>query len=164
MQLPQFIDIEFIESGSRMIPIAAAWSLADGSIKAVVIMPDESWLPEDPEDLSIDLVPLQEHGVPAIDAVQEMTMDLADQTVFSDGVDPDDVLVELLFSAFGQDPNFEVAPIVNLISQSSTAELDDRRRELSQEHDLEPDLPESTVMSLLLLAQEYGEIPEQDPY
>lgn len=160
MQLPQFVDIEFTESEGRLIPIAAAWSLADGRIKAVVIMPDESWLPDDPEDLAIDLVRLQEHGVPAIDAVREMTLDLADLTVFTDGIDPDDTLVELLFSAFDEDPNFEVAPITALITDSSTAELDDRRRELSQEHDLEPDLPESTVMSLLLLARDYGQLPE----
>lgn len=160
MQLPQFIDIEYTESGNRLIPIAAAWSLADGSIKSVVIMPDESWLPDDPEDVAIDLGPLQRHGVPAIDALQEMTLDLADQTVYTDGVDPDDLLVEMLFDAFDQDPNFEVLPVVNLITSASTAELDDRRQELSQEHDLEPYLPESTVMALLLLAREYGEIPE----
>jgi hypothetical protein len=161
MALPQFLDIEFTESEGRLIPVAAAWSLADGRIKAVVIMPDESWLPDDPEDLAIDLVRLQEHGVPAIDAVQEMTMDLADRTVFTDGVDPDDILVELLFSAFNQDPNFETAPMTALITSALAAELDDRRRELCQEHDLEPDLPESTVMSLLLLARDYGELPGQ---
>lgn len=159
MQLPQFLDIEFTDSGGRLIPVAAAWSLPDGSIKAVVIMPDETWLPDDPEDLSIDLVRLQEHGVPAIDAVQEMTMDLADQTVFTDGIDPDDALVEMLFDAFSQNPNFEVAPIGELIQESSTADLEDHRRQLTQEHNLEPDLPESTVLSLLLLAQEHGHLP-----
>lgn len=159
MQLPQFIDIEYAESEGRLIPVAAAWSLDDGRIKAVVIMPDESWLPDDPEDMSVDLRRLQEHGVPAIDAVQEMTVDLADRTVYCDGVDPDGDLVELLYAAFGQDPNFEVEPINALLSGLSIDQLDDRRRELCQEHDLEPELPEATVMSLLLLARDCGELP-----
>lgn len=162
MRLPQFIDIEFAESEGRLIPVAAAWSLEDGRIKAVVIMPDESWLPDDPEDLSVDMTRLQEQGVPAIDAVQEMTMDLADRTVFCDGVDPDEELVELLYAAFGQDPNFEVAPISNLINTLSVAEIDDRRRELCQEHDLEPELPEATVLSLLLLTADCGELPQPE--
>lgn len=161
MALPQFLDIEYIESEGRLIPVAAAWSLPDGRIKAVVIMPDETWLPDDPEDLAIDLVRLQEHGVPAIDAVQEMTMDLADLTVFTDGVDPDELLVELLFGAFNQDPNFETAPVSDLLTSASLDEVEDRRREISQDHGLDPDLPEATVMSLLLLAQDYGELPEQ---
>ncbi|WP_111496603.1 MULTISPECIES: hypothetical protein [Marinobacter] len=160
MRLPQFLDIEFVDTEELCFPTAIAWSLADGSMKTVVIEPDDSWLPDEPEMLDVDLRYLQEQGVPLFELARELNEDLADQTVFVDGLDPDEGLVDLLFDAIRQPVPFELATIDNLVKHVELDELEDWRRELLFTHGLEPQLPESGVFALLMLARDGGFIPE----
>eukprot|EP00903_Cladosiphon_okamuranus_P005289 g5287.t1 len=76
-----------------------AWSLEDGRMKTVVIAPSDDWLPEDGDLGDIDLLYLEEQGVPLIELARELHQDLPDQTVFVDGLDPDEILVDLIFTA-----------------------------------------------------------------
>lgn len=161
--VPRFMDIEFCQSDDCFFPVAIAWSLADGRMKTVVIEPDEQWLPEDGDPPDVDLRYLREQGVPLIELAQVLHEDLPDQTVFVDGLDPDETLIDLIFDAVGMDVPFEIAPVEELITSLDRAEIDDWRRSLMFEHGLEPQLPENGVYALLLLAQQEGlvETPDQ---
>nr|WP_241264488.1 hypothetical protein [Marinobacter daepoensis] len=156
VSLPRFLDIEYCQTDDSLFPTAIAWSLADGQMKTVVIAPDESWLPEDGDLGDVDLRHLEEQGVPLLELTRELHEDLPDQTVYVDGLDPDEILIDLIFSAVHQEAPFEIAPIAELIHGLDTDTLEDRRRQLLFEEGLEPQLPENGVYALLLLAKEEG--------
>ena len=156
MSLPRFLDIEYCQTDDALFPTAMAWSLADGRMKTVVIAPEEAWLPEDGDLGDVDLFYLEEQGVPLIELARELHQDLPDETVYVDGLDPDEVLVDLIFSAVRQEAPFEIAPITELIVNRDGETLEDRRRQLLFDEGLEPQLPENGVYALLLLAREEG--------
>jgi len=156
MPVPRFIDIEYCLTDDALFPVAMAWSLHDGQMKTVVIAPAEEWLPEDGDLGDLDLHYLEEQGVPLIELIHELHQDLPDQTVYVDGLDPDEILVDMIFSALNQEAPFEIAPISELITGASSEELEDRRRQLLFEESLEPQLPENGVYALLLMAQGEG--------
>ncbi|MCH8497633.1 MAG: hypothetical protein LAT63_04110 [Marinobacter sp.] len=156
MSVPLFIDIEYVQSDDCCFPTAIAWSLPSGQIKAVVIEPDDSWLTDEVEDLDVDLRYLREQGVPLLELVRELNEDLSNQSVFSDGLDPDPQLADILFEAVDMETPFEILPIEELIEHADRQTLEDHRRALLFERGLEPQLPENGVYALLLLAQEEG--------
>lgn len=154
MSVPRFMDIEYCQTEDALFPTALAWSLEDGRMKTVVIAPDESWIPDGAELPDVDLFYLEEQGVPLIELARELHQDLPDQTVYVDGLDPDEILVDRIFDAVGMEPPFELAPITELIPQLDSQTIEDRRRSILFEHGLEPQLPENGVYALLMLAQE----------
>ena len=156
MQAPRFLDIEYCQTDDALFPVAMAWSLADGRMKTVVISPEDAWLPDDGDLGDFDLRYLEEQGVPPLEIARELHEDLPDQTVYVDGLDPDEILIDKLFSAIGQDAPFEIAPITELITSLDSDTLEDRRRQLMIDEGLEPQLPENGVYALLLLAREEG--------
>ncbi|MBK1887592.1 hypothetical protein [Marinobacter sp. DY40_1A1] len=156
MSTPRFLDIEYCQTEDALFPIAMAWSLEDGQMKTVVIAPVDEWLSEDGDLGDIDLDYLAEQGVPLIELVHELHQDLPDQTVYVDGLDPDEILIDLIFTAMEQEAPFEIAPITDLITGMDSDALEDRRRQLLFEESLEPQLPENGVYALLLMAQEHG--------
>ena len=156
MAAPRFLDIEYWQTDDVLFPIAMSWSLESGEMKTVVIAPADEWLPEDGDLGDLDLYYLEEQGVPLIELIHELHQDLPDQTVYADGLDPDEILVDLIFSTLDQEAPFEVAPITDLIIGMSSEMLEDRRRQLMFEEGLEPQLPENCVYALLLMAQEAG--------
>jgi hypothetical protein len=153
---PHFLDIEYCQTEDTLFPTAMAWSLADGQMKTVVIAPEDAWLPEDGDLGDVDLNYLEEQGVPVLEIARELHQDLPDQTVYVDGMDPDEVLIDLLFSAVDQEAPFEIAPISELLIHADANDLEDRRRQLLFDEGLEPQLPENGVYALLLLAREEG--------
>ncbi len=161
MSIPRFLDIEYCQSDEVFFPTAIAWSLADGRMKTVVIEPDESWLPTDFDPPDVDLHLLQEQGVPLIELARALHEDLPDETVYTDGLDPDETLVDLIFEAVGMESPFELAPVSELITGLNRNDIEDRRRDLMFQQGLDPQLPENGVYALLLLAQEEGLIDPQ---
>lgn len=149
-----FLDIEFSDSGNHLFPIAIAWSLPDGRIKTVVVAPEDDWLPGDPDLLTVNLRYQQEQGVQTLDILRELNDDLGDCTVYVDGIDPDEILIDMMFETFRIEPAFELAPFTDLAPDAPIEWLEDRRREIAFEHELAPELVESTVYAMLLLAQE----------
>lgn len=163
--IPHFLDIEFYQNDDLFFPTAMTWSLDDGRMKTVVIEPDESWLPIDAELAEEELRYLREQGVPLIELARALHEDLPDQQVYTDGLDPDETLVDLIFDAVGMPVPFEIAPLDDLMPGIDRDTLEDHRRNLMFEQGLEPQLPENGVYALLLLARQEGLIgePEQGP-
>lgn len=160
--VPRFLDIEYCQSEDWFFPTAMAWSLADGRMKVVVIEPDDAWLPDTEDEPDVDLRYLREQGVPLIELARALHEDLPDQTVYVDGLDPDEALIERIFDAVGMDIPFELAPVNELITALDQNSLEDERQALIFEHGLDPQLPESGVYVLLLLARQMGVIEGAD--
>ena len=131
MPLPRFLDIEYCQTDDTLFPTAMSWSLEDGRLKTVVIAPQDSWIPEDGDLGDIDLLYLEETGVPVIELARELHQDLPDQTVFTDGMDPDEILVDLIFTAVSMEAPFEIAPITELITINWLFAINCRVRVLS---------------------------------
>lgn len=161
MPVPRFLDIEYCQTDDALFPTAMAWSLEDGQMKTVVIAPSDDWLSDDSDLGDVDLFYLEEQGVPLIELARELHQDLPDQTVYVDGLDPDEILIDLIFTAVGQEAPFEIAPVSELITGLDRDTLEDRRRQLLFEESLEPQLPENGVYALLLLAREEGLFDEE---
>jgi hypothetical protein len=153
---PRFLDIEYCQTEDALFPVAMAWSVENGQMKTVVIAPDDAWIPDDGDLGDFDLLYLEEQGVPLIEIVHELHQDLPDQTVYVDGMDPDEVLVDMIFDAVDSDVPFEIVGIESLVTSLSREALDDRRRQLLTDEGLEPQLPENGVYALLLIAREEG--------
>jgi hypothetical protein len=153
---PRFLDIEYCQTEDTLFPVAMAWSLENGQMKTVVIGPHDDWIPEDGDLGDFDLLYLEEQGVPLIEIVRELHQDLPDQTVYVDGMDPDEILIDLIFDAVDSEAPFEIVGIESLITSLSREALDDRRRQLLTDEGLQPQLPENGVYALLLIAREEG--------
>lgn len=156
LPLPRFLDIEYCQTDDTVFPTAISWSLEDGRLKTVVIAPDDSWIPEDGDLGDVDLRYLEEQGVPIIELARELHQDLPDQTVYTDGMDPDEILIDLIFNAVAMEPPFELAPLTELITHLDADSLEDRRRQLLFDEGLEPTVAENGVYSMLLMAREEG--------
>ena len=156
MPEPRFLDIEYCQTEDTLFPVAISWSVENGQMKTVVIAPDDAWIPEDGDLGDFDLLYLEEQGAPLIEIVHELHQDLPDMTVYVDGMDPDEVLVDLIFTAVDSEAPFEIVSIDSLVTTLSREELDDRRRQLLADEGLEPQLPENGVYALLLIAREEG--------
>ncbi|NWN90792.1 hypothetical protein HLV39_04680 [Marinobacter adhaerens] len=160
MPAPRFLDIEYCQTDDALFPVAMAWSLENGQMKTVVIAPADEWLPEDGDLGDFDLHYLEEQGVPLLELIHELHQDLPDQTVYVDGLDPDEILVDLIFNAMNQEVPFEIAAVTELITSLSADALEDYRHQILFEESLEPQLPENGVYALLLMAQTYGLLDE----
>lgn len=155
MSLPQFIDIEYCDDAPQAFPTAIAWSLDDGRIKAVTLVPHEDWIREDAEGLTINLDQLHAQGVPLTELIREMNEDLTDATVYNDGLDDDQALIDLIFDSLGHEAAFELAPVNELIGVSFEDAESDRQR-LLFDYALDPTRAEDNVYTLLLLAHDAG--------
>ncbi len=156
MRVPQFLKFEFDDNGPRLFPTAVAWTLTDGRIKYVVLMPDEDWLSDDEDERVLDDEFFLQQGVSPLDALREMNEDLAETTVYVDGLDPDEELLDCLCETLGQQPSFEVAPMVSLLRHLGFETMADRYRELMAQKTLDPQVAENAVYAQLLLAREEG--------
>lgn len=156
MRTPQFLKFEYDDNGPSLFPTAASWSLTDGRIKYVIIMPEDDWLGGDMDERMLDDRFFREHGAAPLDVFREMNEDLAETTVFHDGLDPDVELLEFLSQALGQQAAFELAPMTALLHHASFEDLADRYQEMIGREKLDPSVAENAVYAQLLLAREEG--------
>lgn len=153
MSLPLFLDIEVSSPEEEQYPIAIAWSLPDGQLKSVLVSPDDDWEPWDNADADTDVQYLMDQGMSGLDVIREMNQDLSGQTVFVDGLDDDEALIDKLFETFGDDPDFEIAPLTSLLPEPFESLLD-QRRQLAENHELDLNAAEDSVRSMLFLYSE----------
>ncbi len=151
MQHSQFLDIESSSYDEEGFPIAISWSLNDGSIKSIMIMPDDDWLEDETSHADIDIQHYLDQGVSGIDIVREMNEDLGGQTVFVDGIDDDARLLAKLCETFDTEPDFEVAPAYSLAEDADS--FYEERLTLLEQEGLDNQSSRDNVMAMLLFAQ-----------
>ncbi len=148
MQIPLFIDVEASSLEENSYPIACAWSLPDGRIKNVLIIPEDDWedwdvCTEDVHGLSREHLFL--HGHTCKDVAQEMNEDLDGETVYCHDYYYDQLWIQRLFDAAGSDPQFELAPFSERFPELDEYALEDYRRDLQEELNLRPHQAEEEV-------------------
>ena len=159
MSYPLFLDLEGSSYDEDSYPIAAAWSLPDGQIKSVLIVPEDDWQDWDPGNFAargITREYLFEQGYSALEVIREMIQDLADARVYMDGMDYDRELLEKLFDVYGEEPNFELTPIAELIPGMDYERFAAFREQALTEAGLSPYEAESSVYAMLKLADDLG--------
>lgn len=159
MSYPLFLDLEGSSYDEESYPIAASWSLPDGQIKSVLIVPEDDWVDWDPGNLAargITRDHLFEQGYSALEVIREMVLDLADAQVYCDGLDYDQELLERLFDAYGEEPNFELLPIGGLIRDYGYERFLEFREQLLVAEGRSPYESENNVYAMLRLAHELG--------
>jgi len=153
MTHPLFIDINASHADDNAFPTSIAWSLPDGTIKSVIISPDSDWDPWDNASPDVDIQHLLDQGVSGPDVIREMNEDLDGQTVFVDGLDEDELLLELLFETYDNTFGFELATISKLNSQYTFEELLLIRSQIADEYQFNLDLAEENIQALLHLSE-----------
>ena len=154
MDYPVFMDIEASSAEDGQFPTIVSWSLPDGTLKSVLILPADEWDPWDNIDSTIDIQHLFDQGVTPGDAAREMNDDLSGKTVFVDGLDADDILLEKLFEACGSDPDFELANLSQFDTAYSLEELLSLRNDCAEQNELDLSISEDNVRSMLFMSQD----------
>jgi len=154
MHYPQFLDIEISTPDEGGFPTSISWSLPDGQLKSVLIAPDDDWEPWDNADPAVDIQHLLDQGVSGPDVIRELSDDLDGQTVFIDGLDEDERVLELLYETYQQSLSFEVASITQLFTQHNIESLLAMRNDIANELQLDLEVIDDNVRALIFLSQQ----------
>jgi len=154
MHYPQFLDIEISTADEGGFPTSISWSLPDGQLKSVLIAPDDDWEPWDNADPSVDIQHLLDQGVSGPDVIRELNDDLDGQTIFVDGLDEDERVLELLFETYQQTLSFEVASMTQLFTQQNIESLLAIRNDIASELQFDLEVVDDNVRSLIFLYQQ----------
>lgn len=155
---PLFIDIETSSADDTAFPTSISWSLPDGQLKSVLIIPDDEWEPWDNTDADIDLQHLFDQGVSGPDVIRELNEDLDGQTVYVDGLDNDESYIELLFDTYQSSIGFEIATLKDLFPRQNIENILNLRNEIAHEYQLDIELIEDKVRSLIFMVNDMSEL------
>ena len=155
---PLFIDIETSSADDTAFPTSISWSLPDGQLKSVLIIPDDEWEPWDNTDAAIDLQHLFDQGVSGPDVIRELNEDLDGQTVYVDGLDNDESYIELLFDTYQSSIGFEIATLKDLFPRQNIENILSLRNEIAHEYQLDIELIEDKVRSLIFMVNDMPEL------
>lgn len=155
MSIPVFADIETSINDDAGFPVAICWSLENGQMKSVLVIPEDDWLErEDNLDPHINLQELYNHGVPVLDIIREINRDLDGKTVYMPGHYYESQCIEMLFNAYDIEPSFEINPLADFLS-IDPEEVPYRINQTKQDYALEsPHDSEANVLAMLHLARE----------
>jgi len=153
MDYPVFMDIEFSSAEDGQFPTIVSWSLPEGTLKSVLILPADEWDPWNNVDSNIDIQHLFDQGVTPADIAREINDDLGGKTVFVDGLDADEALLEKLFDACGSDPDFELAGLSQFDPSYDLEELLELRNDHAEQNELDPAISEDNVRAMLFMSQ-----------
>lgn len=149
MNYPHFLDIEASSPDDDAYPTQISWSLDDGSIKTAIVCPDDDWEPWYNCDSEIDVQYLLDTGATPSEIIKELNDDLSGQTVFVDGFDADEELLDRLFSATLSEPDFELAQAGELFLNADLESVAEQIRDSAMKHNLDPRQSEDGVRALL---------------
>lgn len=155
---PLFIDIEASSPDENAFPTVISWSLPDGQLKSILIIPDDEWDPWDNADPHIDLQHLFDQGVSGPDAIRELNEDLDGQTVYVDGLDDDECLLELLFETYNHTLSFEIATLRELFPRQGIENIFSLRQDIANEYQLDIEQTEDNVRALIFLVNDMPEL------
>jgi hypothetical protein len=151
-----FLDIESSSPDEDGYPICIAWSTVEGEIQTALIIPEDDWVDWDfsyQHSHGLTREHLFQQGQTALDVIKQLTADLADYTVYVDGLDFDHEWMDRLFTSFNMTIPFELeyfsaSPFGFRYEHFSTD-----REELLQDHGLSGFNAENNVYIMLKIAE-----------
>lgn len=150
------MDIEASSPDDDAYPVEVSWSLQDGSVKSVLVLPDDDWEPWYGISPELDVQHLMDHGVTPADIVREINEDFSGETVYVSGMANDAALVEKLFESTIAEPDFEVATFLTLAPSKGLESILEIKRHISDELGLDPDVSQDRIRTMLFTARELG--------
>jgi len=154
MALPVFIDIKTSHNDEGGFPTAIAWSLPDGSIKSVLIVPDDEWEPWGNSGPEVDVQHLLDQGESGLEIVREINQDLSGQTAFIDGLDDDEFMLERLFETYNNAPDFELATLTQLLPGNDIESLLAIRSQIADEYQFDIHHIDDNIRAMLYLFEQ----------
>ncbi|ODC03864.1 hypothetical protein BFW38_10225 [Terasakiispira papahanaumokuakeensis] len=130
MSIPMFIAVDAAEMDESSYPVAIAWSMPDGRIKSVLIMPEDHWQDDVAVLASREDMDLELHGVQADEVIRELLYDQLDDVFYTDQLFPQEQWLLKLFDAARREVTFELAEAQQLMPDVDW--LDQFRLTLSQ--------------------------------
>ncbi len=160
MRTPRlFLDIEASSPDEEGYPVVIAWSTRDGVIRNVLVCPDDDWTEWDSgfeSGMGLTREHLIDQGLSCKDVARLLAEDLAEETVYVDGLDPDELWLERLFEAARSELPFEIAPMNQFPELADIPDLFERKRELLDEEGLTAFQAEHNVYVMLRLCEKAG--------
>jgi len=153
MQTDYFLDFESSSYDDDGFPLAVSWSMSNGTIKSILIMPDDRWLSGDYNMGDVDIQHYLDQGRSGIDVIREMNEDLTGQSVYIDGIDDDLLLLERICDCFDTEPDFELLQARDLFSTKEP--FHEQRQTIMEEHQLDNQNSRDNVMAMLILFQQF---------
>ncbi len=155
MEYPRFLVLEASSYQEDAYPVAACWSISDGQLKDVLIRPEQEWIKADASNEDTQTLTRQQlelTGESALDVVREISEDVDKQQVYVSETYLYQHWLSTLYSAFGAEVPFEIAPLTDLFFMSES-ELEEELQNLSSNLLLDLRVPEERVKTLLELYQ-----------
>lgn len=146
MSLPTFIAIEAATDEIASFPVGIAWSLPDGSIKHVLILPDEAWLDDVEDQPMVRDMGLGVESYSVDEVVRELLYDQQDDVYYLDQLQPQEGWLLKLFDAAGQEVGFELVEARELCAGDDWSQA---YLEAQQFLGLDPTRAEDQVRALL---------------
>lgn len=153
MEYPRFLVLEASNFEEDAYPIAAAWSIADGQLKAILIRPEDEWTQWDPlnEDThGITRSQIEMNGESVLDVIREIADDVDKQQVYVSEPYLYEKWLQTMYGAYGAEPPFELAPLSDLFLMHPQ-ELEEELENLASNLLLELKVGEDRVRTLLEL-------------
>jgi division protein CdvB (Snf7/Vps24/ESCRT-III family) len=149
-QLPIFISLDVVDDDRRVIPVAIAWSLPDGQIKATLIQPDQDWEIDAISLGEIDLETMYDQGATPAEIVTEMNLDFDENTVFCFDEYQDIPGLDTLFDAINDEAGFEVASWLSAFKGATNENIFETANWISELNNLDLSIAEDRVKKMLL--------------
>ncbi len=147
MSLPSFIAIEAAAAEEDSFPVNLAWSLPDGTIKQVLIQPDETWLENDTSLLGVRDLDLTLEAYSPAEVVRELLYDQLDDAYYVTAIHPQEGWLLKLFAAAEQEIGFELSEASGLCADAF--EWQEAYLDSLQLHSLDSERAEDQVRALL---------------
>ncbi|HKM15582.1 MAG TPA: hypothetical protein VJY63_06640 [Marinospirillum sp.] len=147
MSLPSFIAVEGAVDEDNSFPVNIAWSLPDGTIKQVLIQPDELWLQDDTSLSGVRDLDLTLEAYSAAEVIRELLYDQLDDAYYVTAIHPQEGWLLKLFTSAEQEIGFELSEASGLCA--SFEEWQETYRDNLQLHGLDADRAEDQVRALL---------------
>jgi hypothetical protein len=152
MIYPQFITFDS-SHGDRAFPVAVSWSLSDGQLKSVLIIPDDSWEPWENNQSQYDTDYLNNHGATCPEILQELISDMESHELFASDAAQDLHFLEMISESCGQERDIELLPFQLAFEEYDSEELWQEYEVVTEYQGMDLSVCEERVRALVYLAE-----------
>jgi hypothetical protein len=154
MEYPRFLVLEANSYDEDGYPIAAAWSLGEGTLKSVLVRPEDDWHEWDAsnEDRhSITREQIEIMGESVLDLLREMSDDFEKVPVYVESTYLSEIWLNRMYEAYGAELPFEIYPVTDAFTGFDEHALEQELQVLADNLFLDLRIPEEKVRLYLEL-------------
>jgi hypothetical protein len=149
---PQFIALDS-SHGEQAFPVAISWSLEDGQLKSVLIIPDDAWEPWEHNQSQYDTDYLINHGATCPEILQELLSDMESHELFASDLEQDLALLEKICQSCGQERDIDLLPFQLAFEEHDSEEIWQEYEVVTEYQGMDLSVCEERVRALVYLAE-----------